>query len=421
MTGLREFFEEAVDSPSPPSRLLADEVYAMGRRRRRRRLATATAASATAVATVAAVAVNLLAPAEPVEPPPVAGRSTPAGGVDPHAGQPTSWAGATDANHLYQAFSTCTGPPCKSRVQLTGSDDGGRTWSDRGAPMDVLQLAVLGAEALIAVVPPGQPSAAVAVLTSTDGARTWAAAQPTAAVDGVPDGSSVICLPQAGESFCTLRAVNPGSHQIAPLAAQPPLKMYPTDLGIEESGGRLWVGGVDPATGRPAVAASADSGRTWSRHVFADAPPCPPQGCESPSLAVGDGTTAYAVTVGDSTRVIYRGTAGAGPGGAGWQRLTGPEQIPSEPGHGLGLGSFVAADGTHVVYQLVDAPNGRSDVYRFWAARAGGAYQPVELTGLPDQAGPIRRTPDGWFYALSHNGALYGSTDGWHWSPLTRR
>ncbi|MEU2615075.1 sialidase family protein [Micromonospora sp. NPDC007271] len=421
MTGLHELFEEAVDSPSPPSRLTAEEVYAAGRRRRRRRLATATCASAAALATIAAAAASLLAPGKPVERPPVAGRTIPAVGSDPHVGQLVQWAGAADANHLYRAFSTCTGPPpcSKARFQLTGSDDGGHTWSERGTPREILNLAVLDAGALVGVVPPqGQAhGVTTTVMTSTDGARTWTAVQPAAAVHGVPDGSTAICWPQARDGSCALQVVNPGLHQIGALAEQPPLKAYPPDeLVIRKSGGRLWVGGIDPATGRPAAATSADSGRTWSVHVFADAPPCSSEGCRPPSLASGGGATVYAVTEGGSKQAIYRGTAGAGPGGTSWQRLTMAERIPQR----RGLGSFVAGDGTHVLYQLVDDPDQNTDVYRFWAARADGGYESVELTGLPASAGPIRRTPNGWFYALSHaDGGLYGSTDGWHWSPVT--
>ncbi|MEV5763291.1 hypothetical protein AB0L34_01750 [Micromonospora sp. NPDC052213] len=415
MTGLRELFEDAAGSSARPSRLTANEVYDAGRRRHRRRLAAATVAGATALTLVAVAAVNLLAPVPPpVDGTPIAGQPTTTGNPDPASGRRIRWALAADRNHLYLSLSTCTNGPCQSKqtVALVGSTDGGRTWSDRGAPITVSALAVLGPDTLIAAVPGIRPGADLTLLASLDGGRTWAAARSAGTAEAVPAGGTAICWsPQLGTP-CTLHAVDPATHGVAPLAEQPPLTMRTDALQIEESAGRLRVAGTDPVTGRPAVSTSTDAGRSWSTHVFADAPACPEEKCEAPLLAVTGTATTYATTTGGDVRAVYRSD---GTGGR-WQRLT-DAHLPDEPATN---GSFVTADGTHVLFQLVNGRN--ADARRYWAARDGGAYQAVELVGLPTTAGPVRRTPDGWFYASDDAvGTLYGSTDGWRWSPVTRR
>jgi len=416
MTGLRELFQEAADSSSPPSRLVADEVYTAGRRWRRRRLTVASCATATVLATIAVAAVNLVSP--PTDEPPIAGQTNPAPVVGPWKGQRIQWAGAADANHLYLAFSTCVHGryPCtKWNVQVTGSADGGRTWSEPGTPVSGpgLGLAVLGTDTLIARPQTDQLTMPTTAITSTDGGRTWTATRSVEPVEAVPAEGTAICWPAS--TSCMVQVVDPVTHQIAPLTQQPSLNLHRDEPLITESAGRLWVGGTDPATGRPGVAVSADAGRTWSTHVFADMPPCSPPNCQPPALAVGDGTSMYAVATGERDQFVYRFSAHAGK--EGWQRVTGSDDIPNKDGL---RGSFVTADGAHVLYQLENGPGG-GDVLRLWAARGGGTYRPVRLDGLPATAGPIRRTPDGWFYALGVDGVLYGSTDGWHWSPVTSR
>jgi hypothetical protein len=354
----------------------------------------------------------------------------PSPGLLPHPGERIQWAGAADAQHLYLAMSTlskCPAAPCAKTIwQLVGSDDGGRTWSDRGAPMNIANVAVLGTDRLMAAVLTGTPSPGMRKLhTSTDGGRSWHPTERAPAVAAVPTGSAAVCWPDrdaapTAETWgCALHALDPVSHRLARLTAQPPLALG-DNLLVEESGGRFWVPGIDRATGRPAVAVSANAGRTWSAQVFADAPACPAEGCLWPTLAMGAGGTTYAVSTGERDRAVYRLSAGRSPNG-GWQRISEADRVPYE-WPGTGGESFVAADGTHLLGQLVP-PRGRDGAgYRFWAARGGGTYEPVELDGLPAAVYPIQRSADGWFY--THGGAddlLYGSSDGWHWSPVTRR
>ncbi|MFG2056388.1 hypothetical protein ACGFI9_20430 [Micromonospora sp. NPDC048930] len=411
MRDLRELFEDAVDPAPPPNRLTAAEVYDAGRRRHHRRLTAAAAAGATALA-VAAVAVHVLSPAPLTgDRPPVAGRATTTGETGPIPAGLIVWAGAADRDHLYLALSSCRpGPPCqKQDLVVVGSTDGGRTWHGRGEPVPAGPMTVVGPDTLVAAPITGAAGTEQQLLSSRDGGRTWVPAPAGAPVEAVPDGDAVICWsPQAAEP-CVLYAVDPATGAVGPLANQPKLAMRRDELRIDEAAGRLQVTGTDSATGRPAVSTSTDAGRTWFTHVFTDAPPCAKPQCVPLLLAVAGTATAYAVTAVGPDRIVYR----SDDAGTRWQRLT--AVVPP----GAVANTFVTADGSHVLCHLVDGRD--ADVRRCWALRGGGAYQAVELDGLPTSAGPVRRAPDGWFYAPDPGGVLYGSTDGWHWSPLTRR
>ncbi|MEH1164653.1 sialidase family protein [Micromonospora sp. CPCC 205539] len=426
MTELRELFEEAVNS-APPSRLLADEVYAAGRRhRRRRRWAIANGAAAVVIAVAAGTGIA----ASVAEGPTVTGETgsnqqQPSPGVLPHSGEQVQSVRAADARHLYLTMSTrlnCSKERCaKSVLQLVGSDDGGRTWTDRGGPINTAGVEVLGPDRLLAIIVSDTTDAGARTLqTSTDGGRSWRPLDRAPAVAAVATGSRAVCWRDSGQvtSPCTVYAIDPVSHRIAPLVTQPPLRLE-DDLLLGESSGRLWASGVDPA-GRPAAAVSHDAGRTWSTTVFADPPACSPEGCVAQDLAVGDGPTGYAVIVGTQSRAVYRYVENNGQDGGDWQRVPGADSVPADR-LTSGRQSFVTSDGAHVLLQVVAMPGQDLDGYRYWAARPGGAYQPAELDGLPATSYPVRRTQDGWFYAHDYtDGALYGSTDGRHWSSVAR-
>ncbi|MGN9909744.1 hypothetical protein ACTMTJ_19545 [Phytohabitans sp. LJ34] len=402
MTELRELFEEAVGAP-PPSHLTAGDVYKTGRRRHRVRTALA-AACAAAVAGVLLAGGGLLLPGR-------SGQDLPAG--DPPtppavSGTPVQWAGAADATHLYLARMGCATPSTscpKTISQLYGSGDGGRTWTRRGAPLQAPRLAVVGPQTLLASVFTGR---AQTLTASTDGARTWHRLREGAAVDAVPGGSLAVCWAPSGES-CTLWSVDPAGGRFAPLRVQPALVADPADLVPAGAGDRIWVRGTDPATGRPAVAVSADAGHSWSVQVFADAPACRSEGCRPPYLAT-DGATAYAVVAGASARAVYRHTTEDGR----WTRMSAVDAVPAGR-LDAGDRSFVAADGTHVLCETVTLPDGR-DGCRFWAGR-DGAYQTVEPTGLPATVYPFHRAADGSLYTFSYTtDRIYLSADGWTWS-----
>ncbi|MBE1487367.1 sialidase family protein [Plantactinospora soyae] len=427
MTGLRELFEEATQAP-PPSRLLADEVYTAGRRRlgrRRAALGGGTLAVLVIAMTTAVVASvpetgpgpspdERAAPAAPAAP-----RTSP--GVLPGSGR-IQMIQAADAGHVYLALSTCAGGLCKTRMQVVGSEDGGRTWTERGAPIHLGFLMALAPDVLLGLVLPEPPGSATppSLMTSRDGGRSWQAPETGPAVPALPSGSVAVCWPDpdvdpgrvvpAGTDPCTLRALDPESGRISPLASQPALNMVETDRqSIGMSAGRLWVPGFERGTGRSAVATSADGGRTWTEHVFVDEPTCPPDGCLLPQVAVGPGPVGYAVLSGAEARAVYRYTPEQG-----WQRRTGVQQVPYALSD---TGSYVTPDGSHVIYQLAENGN-----YQFWASRGAGAdYRPGNLTGLPEHSGRVFRASDGWLYLRGADDIGYGSTDGWRWMPLNRR
>lgn len=403
MTELRELFEETVGAP-PPSQLTAGEVYQAGRRRHRVRTALAAAGAAVVVAAVLMVGGGQLLPGR-------SGQDLPAG--DPptppaSSGTPVQWAGAGDATHLYLARMACATPSAscpKTLFQLHGSGDGGRTWTTRGAPLQVNQLAVVGPETLLASVFTDRTPTLTA---STDGGRTWGRLREGPAVERVPDGSVAVCWARSDEP-CTVWSVDPAAGRLAPLRTQPALAAVANDLVPAGDGRRIWVRGTDPATGRPAVADSADAGHSWSVQVFADAPACRPEGCQPPSLATG-AATAYAVVTGASARAVYRHTSEDGR----WTRLSGVDGVPAG-NLDAGDRSFVASDGTPVLCVTVTQPDGR-DGCQFWAGR-DGRYERVDLDGLPATVYSFRRAADGSLYTHSYTtDRLYVSANGWTWS-----
>ncbi|AVT37059.1 sialidase family protein [Plantactinospora sp. BB1] len=427
MTDLRELFEDAAQAP-PPTRLLADEVFAAGRRRlRRRRTAMAGAALAVTACAVAAASVVAL-PGSGAGPAPVDDRvagaaATGTPGVLPHPGR-IQWMRAADSQHLYLALSTCSGGPCKTVWQLVGSDDGGRTWTERGAPAQFAEALVLGPDLLLVDRPPAPPGGGRWTLeASRDGGRSW---QPTGTgptVPAVAPGSFAVCRPDPdaepdgtatpGSEPCRVHAFDPVTNRVSPLAEQPAQILVDRQV-IAESNGRLWAPGFDRESARPAVATSTDGGRSWSSHTFAEMSACGAESCPLVQISVGPDGVDYAVVTDAQRRAVYRHTSAGG-----WQRRPGADQIPFEPAD---PGSFVTPDGSHVVYQATEGRGDSISTYRFWAARRGGeGYQQVELPGLPRMFSPVLRARDGWLYARGDGDVSYGSADGWTWVPLNRR
>lgn len=466
MTGLGDMFEETMGTP-PPSRLRADEVYAAGRRRRRRRMAAGASALAVAAATAGVVGVTALTATDPGSGRnggPLAGGTSAvsgaagssaaasAGRLDPR--QIIQWSGAADRDHLYLSYFACPQGDCvpnKTTVQLVGSDDGGRTWTERGGAIDVVNLAVIGPDTLLATsradttTRAGQATGSsepergtdrgegtYALHVSTDGGRSWTAVARPRPVSQVPPGGLIICWSLRDSSTpCSPYVFDPAHRTFGPLAARP--LAVTGQIGDvltrvpESAPAPLWLAGTDLATGEPTTAVSTDRGRTWSLRGLPGLPACPPAGCEPPELTSGDGRTVYAVVhvPQRGQRLVYR-TSGT----AGWQRVTGADVVPYGSANS-GAGSYVTADGRHVICEIVPGDRtagqgggrevGALDRCRFWIAPdGGGAYQPVELAGLPATTYPVRRTPDGWYHTHSYGeNRLYGSADGRRWTALS--
>jgi hypothetical protein len=414
MTDLHELLRRAAEGPAPASPFVADELFAAGRRRhrRRRRIAAGGATMAVVLATVAALSATGILRAQPRQGEPPAYRGASAVREEPRPGVSgpgaiIQWAGAADAEHVYLAYLHCERSPCrKDSFDLVGSDDGGRSWSDRAAGLPADDYQVVGAGTLLAT-----NGSTMEQLVSVDGGRTWSDLAARSATSLVPDGGALICHSADELAPCQLYAVDPRAGWSAPLSAQPTLKLHESS-SILDVGDRLWVTGTDRASGRPAVAVSRDRGRTWSSHVFAELSACMAASCDAPALAMADGKTVY-VTVPDPAgqeRIVYRSNDGRS-----WPRLD-TSNVP----YGRGMGwSFVASDGSHVICAI--GQRGRDvDECQFWAGKGGAGYQRAELDGLPTAVDEVERTPDGWYFAVSYapNSILYGSRDGLHWSPI---
>lgn len=416
MTGLREMFADVATEPGPPSRLNADELFAAGRgRRRRRRVAMAGAVTGALVAAVLGVAgVRGAAQAErpplrPAEPPATTG---------PVGTGLAQWAGAADANHLYQGFMPCTAlrpepVGCdKLKLRVSASSDGGRTWGPLGAPIAYADLAVLGPARLAAV-------RSESVMVSTDGGGTWTTARVGPDVPAAPPGAPVLCLDLGVSTPCVLSIVDAVAGTYAALAKQPPIEPVPgasaAPTSATRDGDRLWVAGLS-GDGQPAVAHSVDAGRGWTVRTL---PSCKIR-CSAPELVAGPGGVVYALVdaPGADRRWVFRWR-----GSGAWAAVDGVDAVPFAAGEPQSWG-YVAGDGRLVLADWVTGGAKDVDHLRYWAAAsvAGGDFRVVSPEGLPDGAYPVRRTGDGLYYALSFSEqTLYRSTDGWHWSATGSR
>ncbi|WP_433060436.1 WD40/YVTN/BNR-like repeat-containing protein [Dactylosporangium sp. CS-033363] len=389
MTSLRERFDDAA-AAAPPSRLSGPELYAAAWRRRRTRQRWAVAG--------AGVATALLALLVPVSRHPAPSLETPA----PPAA--ITEAVQTDADHVYvlRRPLECDPMPkggCAGR--LLGSDDGGRTWTERST----------AALTSLTSPTPGVLRAAFdddLMRFSTDGGRTWKGEQRTDdAVNWLPPGGWMICLPSP-RGGCELYGVDPGYGLVKRMATGPwittvqGLLPAPPDAGI-------WVWGTQP-DGHLGISASRDKGMSWRNGSL---PGVEAATARVAGLATVDGQTAYAVVVDHDQRVLVYRTADIGKTWA-----------PVDPGHTVpyrdhGQDAYLAADGTLVVRTVSNDP-------AQWFAGQGGGFAPGPVTGLPKLEGYRPIVPAGpGMYLTSDRLALYKSADGLRWTrqpvPLPAR
>ncbi|GIJ60235.1 WD40/YVTN/BNR-like repeat-containing protein [Virgisporangium aurantiacum] len=434
--GLREYTDDAARQPD-------FEVIRRraGRVRRRRRNAAASVVAGLTAAVVAAVGLTT-GPGDGQQP---AATPTPTPSVDMNAGWPR-WTDvvAAKADELYAVSERCRtcGP------ELHVSADAGRTWSRRAVPpsttpgadirpsgfLDAVAPGVLlWSDRLIVTIPESGATGAVDAYESfksaydgrtvspeqrfwitRDGGRSWQRPgvdeQP---VDAVPAGTRVVdCGMVKEETPCRLYAVNPETGRFAPLANQPTGVRYAQGwLGHQVDvpvSGRLWVPGLDPASNKPAIAASPDGGRTWTTHVFTDGVPAQDTlrfvaTMYLPAVAAGDGATAYVLTYRtDLKHDAYRTT----DGGVTWERVPGGP-IPEVPDAG-----YVTADGAHVVKNGSD--------FRVFRPGAGG-YAPVTLSGYPADVRRLTQVTSQQAtgrYVVTSGEVLSVSDDGWTWRTV---
>ncbi|MEV4518035.1 sialidase family protein [Dactylosporangium sp. NPDC049525] len=425
MTSLRERFDDALESPTPPNLASGEEVYATAWRRRRIRTRVAAAVAAGCTAAVAAALLvtsgghdrGMPTPADggPESAAPSAAQSvTPSatGNERPYFSDGlVEEAVATDLNHLYALQLRCpTADQNSCKSVLFGSDDGGQTWTQRksGSPYQLRVLApgVLGGLAMTG------PTSAVARFSS-DGGRNWKDVKLAAGtMAAVPAGGWPTCREGSnGTTQCAVYGVNAQTGAEQKLATQPPA-LIPTGVEPTPANTGLWVSGYVQQSNRTGVSVSRDGGRTWSTHVFGKDEPDYPQDINNQQVRIAtvDGTTAYAVVSvvtnnGQNRLLVYR----TGDGGQTWQR--------ADPGRTLpwlqhGDSSFVAADGTHLVQTVVSNPGA-------WYAGTTGAYtKPAPVTGLDgidDLRQPVQTVAAG-AYLLYDRSAVYVSPDGLHWT-----
>ncbi|GIE95007.1 sialidase family protein [Paractinoplanes rishiriensis] len=247
--------------------------------------------------------------------------------------------------------------------------------------------------------------------TSVDGGRSWRQAVVDPPVAATPPGGRVFgCSVIIEESPCRIYAVDPGTGHFAPLATQPAgilIESHWPGMTDVPLGGRLWVPGLDPATRKPAVATSADGGRTWKTHVFTAGVPAVSSGSFTaamylPFIAANNGKVAYALLYRDEAgrRTPYRTT----DGGATWRPVSGgPLPDGTEQG-------FVTTDGAHVTRTGTT----------FRVARPGAGYRTEKLPGYPaEMLDPNEsRVPSqqaAGHYLVNNNTHAYLSGNGWSW------
>ncbi|MFC7547957.1 hypothetical protein [Plantactinospora sp. GCM10030261] len=423
MTQLRDLLEDLVREPGPVHGVEAEDLYAAGRRRHRhQRTVTAAVAVAVTVAVTATAAARWDGGRNPENPAPPAGDATVSPDIPVGPREDLQGIIGVDGTRLYGWRLHCPAPPCDKRwMRVVGSDDGGRTWTERGRPAPVARLAVLDRDTLLAA--PADADSHTSLLTSVDGGRSWEPVPVRPAVREVPAGAAVTCLANTGTGTgtCRLAAVGPAAGGLAALATAPPLKLTTNGLAVsfpDAEDGFLRVSGADPGSGRPAVAVSADRGRTWSTRVFTEPADCLPGGCDWRSMATGSGSTGYLVidTLARQRPVVYRAEPGDN-----WRRLD-TDAIPLGESGGADPG-WMTAEGRHVWCEQAPVPAGDGDGCRFWAVGPGERrYRQASPPGLPGRANPVRRGVDGSYHTTDRRtGLSYTSADGWTWTPAPAR
>jgi hypothetical protein len=442
---LRDLLDEVAASGEPPSRLTARDVYAAGRRRRR---TTATVRWGAGTAFGVALVVALVTVTAPPRAPDNAG---------PVAGGPVIQAiGGYDRQHLYAIVQTCDN--CEPELRATS--DGGRTWVTRGTIADVnltgppyaidaSRAGTVGVSGYLSR--DGVPTRLFS--TSIDRGRSFAQIMPGGEVDSAPPDALVVCAQRPSGERCVVQAVDLDAGTSAALATQPD----PVVVNVTRApDGAIWALGRDDGARRPAVARSTDGGRTWSTHVFTDAPEFSAEHrLLAGDVAAVDGTVVVELTYAPlddpaaNSNVAFRLEAGA------WRRL----DTDVFGGGAMAMGaSFLAADGTFLLQQVLvpadlsgpstpepswnpsgppwtpgpavplstqPAPAATAGAHRirFWSNAPGEAtYRPIDAP--PGLAGDVLtdvvRLPGGGYLARSGFNA-WVSDDGWYWIQLTIR
>ncbi|MFD5766629.1 WD40/YVTN/BNR-like repeat-containing protein [Streptomyces sp. NPDC127049] len=166
---------------------------------------------------------------------------------------------------------------CRQRVAVL--DRGAGHWRLGTSPLPELrgdegvsaQLRVLGSGR--ALVEDGGGEEPLRGWFTADGGRNWRSVdqRPAGRTPEIPAGAVLTteCAtdPGAAPEECErerLVVVSPRDGRRRALVTQPPLGAHPWPADMAEPDGSWWVSGVEPLTGRAAVAVSRDAGRSWS-------------------------------------------------------------------------------------------------------------------------------------------------------------
>ena len=207
-------------------------------------------------------------------PTPAVGRSTTSASAPTNVDQPYSVDGrmeqalATDADHLYAVQLRCTTADENSCASvLYGSDDGGKTWTERkrgiASGLQALAPGVLGAFITTSV-------SSVAYRISADGGRTWKDSKPASGtIPAVPAGGWPTCVEEQRRDSgrCAVLRGRSQTGAQRKLASQPSTIRL-QDISRTPPGTGLWATGYVQQGRYTGVAVSHDNGRTWSTHVF---------------------------------------------------------------------------------------------------------------------------------------------------------
>ena len=416
MTELRELFEELAAAP-PPTGLTADSVYAAGRRRRRVTAMTRVAAAVVAGVLLAsggyAIAQHQVRPAPALDLP---------GGPDTFIHTL-----AVDGNHLYATLRDCrtpdsdpsitpTGEPSSGASHgtlplgchdwLVGSDDGGRTWTERSASPDLDVLSTPRRGKLVG----SRVAADLRSNTekiSTDGGRSWRPITRTDTPIAEPPANGwVTTLALQGSGGDKVLGVDPTTGRAAPLANQPPFGVV--EVWSDPSRTLIVAASdVNPGSGdRGRFAISRDNGHTWSTHQL---PNTGTMSFGTPETVDGVNLYSYGrpatFEAGTNELMVSR------DGGATWVRAAIPAEAKIRT-------SYLTRDGAHILV-------GEGQTY--WISRDHGAHYETftGVSGLPSDAdGQVRWSPGGYVLQdatpdSSRGLTFYRSADGLTWKRIT--
>jgi hypothetical protein len=345
------------------------------------------------------------------------------------------WAGAADADHLYAIGADCPEPRCLTR--FLGSDDGGRTWTERNERIVVRPTFLPGGELFAVIVRPdtqprlepdkGDIGRPLVPAISADGGRTWqdlsvsTSPRPAATAAELPVWSCDNDVPDT----CGVFIVDPVRRELRPLATQPSLDMADrmSDQPVVRSadGRSVWATGEVTEGGPMTVAVSRDGGGTWTNGSI----PC--RDCHgidlwpiTPEVAYVTGDTGLPL----GSMLAFRTT----DAGLTWQPLAvdfhRPHGMVAVSGGGRADtrygGAIVTTDGQLVIAEVTAE---RGQVVRTWISRPDSAEMtPVTSSGFPTRLTSLTGGPSTAYLATSGTTATVAhSVDGRTWSALAVR